>query len=129
MPGMSLLLPVHHHTIPLTNFFRSILKPPNFVSSLNGKQMAPLCMDLELFLWRETPRGLCSTVGVYTSLPASLQVGFPFHCSSSHVWQPWGAEGASPITLSSETRRMLNSKQGRAGRRRRPRAAAWGKTG
>lgn len=26
VPGMALLLPVHHHTVPLTNFFRSILK-------------------------------------------------------------------------------------------------------
>lgn len=34
MPGMALLLPVHHHTVPLTDFFRSILKPPDFVSSL-----------------------------------------------------------------------------------------------
>lgn len=34
MSGMALLLPVHHHTIPLTNFFRSILKPPDFVGSL-----------------------------------------------------------------------------------------------
>lgn len=54
--------------------------------------MASLCMNLGVFLWRETPRELCSTVRVYCSLPASLQVGFPFHCSPSNLCQPWGGQ-------------------------------------
>lgn len=123
MPGMTLLLPVHHHTVPLTNFFRSILKPPDFVSSLKVF-MIPLSYGLGvLSMERNTQGALLHCGGLL--LTACLPAGWvPLPLQSLPCMAAPGDCGASPITLSSETRRMLSSRQGRARRQRRPRAAA-----
>lgn len=77
-PSQGLLLPVHHHNIPFTKFFRPILKTtclcqqPGSVQGY-GKEMATSGVDLGLFPWRATLMGLCG--GSAAPLPASLQVG------------------------------------------------------
>lgn len=123
----ALLQPVYHHAIPSANFFRPMLKPTPPV--LEGVQQGNGSFGYKLDFGQGNVHGALCGLPHHSLPPCRSGLVGPSEVPpiQRSPGQPWAVRG--PVTLSSATRRRPSSRQGTAGRQRRPRAAEWGRTG